>query len=969
MFKSCIQVPLITAILLVLPVLSFAADGQSQNGAAPPAHRVYTHLLEPREHPDDARRFVKPPTWETFGNQTQFAALRGFGVEKDMITGYADEIEKYTRTYDLGRVVWPSYPIVFAKNIGELADEIKKRDLFLFDIWGYVPGSGPGDYWMQYKVPVEALATLEAKLGDHWLGMDVGEQDGRYIGGYGNQAFPVSTNRFDQYLNFQRHFEHMGDDLGHKLSTLVSLNYGHYFLKEGTCTAIGAETAQALPNNQVYYAFIRGAGKQYGVPWFGNASVFNRWGYKNYDAEGPDHSAIKGSSLNLLKRLMYTHILYNSVFVGFESGWFAKGDLSPIGHIQQSAQKWVRENGQPGVMQTPVALLFDFNAGWTFPRHLYSQNTYRVWGNLPYGPGDYLADHVLDMVYPGYQDSSYFHNEAGFMSPTPYGDSADCLLSDAPEWVLARYPLVVVTSELSGGVELRGKLAAYVNAGGHLVITAGNLAKFPAGLCGVKADPNPERMESGAEILGELGTVKETLPFALHPLEFPPSARVLAECNEEPAAVSLESGKGKIVVLASAFGVSADSVADEPIASKADTPLPKPYPLLNHVRALLDSVLKEQALFSAGDGLSLVVCRKEAGAYTLGICNNTLEPKPFAIASHCGPIESATELPLDQSEKGAVGYLPEGLESAAIGVSGDGVIAGGDVRIFSVKVREESVEEIPHADPPPHPRGRILPLAGKRAIKEEILARPTFFEHYDSVSVDWRYLHDRAADALQRESQWLKRQGVRVYADLSSGINLYPDIRLVNNDPGRFAESMAVVDDVLAKMTALGAHDLLLSPNRVPENSFTVEQTRQSFQETLTDLCKRAEEGSITVYLRFSTKLHGSIEDYTGYVVNVAAPNLRLAASIALLAHQKRGPETLPEDTRKVVGLWLASAPAYDAAGQLWTCNAPVRTLPDATAVAGYTSLTPDAPVLFDVSYESADDESLDWMYLVTSRQ
>ncbi len=959
------SLPFMAVIFLALPIVSPAAGAQDQGGGTvTPVHRVYSHLLEPREHPDDARRFVKPPTWETFGNQTQFAALRGFGVEKDTITGYVEEIEKYTKTFDLGRVVWPSYPIVFAKNIGDLADEIKKRDLFLFDIWGYVPGSGPGDYWMQYKVPADALATLESKLGDHWLGMDVGEQDGRYIGGYADQAFPISANRFDQYLNFQRHFERMGDDLGHKLSTLVSLNFGHYFLKEGTYTTIGAETAQGLPNNQVYYAFIRGAGKQYGVPWFGNASVFNRWGYKSYDGEGPDHSATRGTSLNLLKRLMYTHILYNSVFVGFESGWFQKGELSPIGHIQQSAQKWVRENGSPGVMQTPVALLFDFNAGWTFPRHLYTQSTYRVWGSLPYGPGDYLADHVLDMIYPGYQDSSYFHNESGFMSPTPYGDIADCLLGDAPEWVLARYPLLVVTSELSSGLELRDKLAAYVTAGGTLVITAGNVAKFPAGLCGVKADPVPERMASGAEILGDFGSIRETVPFALHPLEFPSTARMLAQCAEEPAAISLADGKGRIVVLASAFGVSADSVANGPVESKADTPLPKPYPLLNHVRALLDSLLKEQALFSAGDGLSLVVCRKEAGSYTLGICNNGLEPRPYTIVSHCGTVDSVTELPLDQSEKSAVGYLPEGMENAPIGASGDGIIAGGDVRIFSVKLREEGVEEIPHVAPSAHPHGRILPLHGTRTIKEEILARPTFFEHYDSVLVDWRYVHDRTPEALQYESQWIKRQGLRVYVDLAPGINLYPDLRMANNDPERYAGSMAIVDGVLAKMGVLGAHDLLLSPNRVPENSFTVDQTRKSFQETLADLCKRAADRSVTIYLRFSTKLHGSLEEYTGYVTNVGAANLYLAPSIAMLTHQKRGPETVSAETQKVIGLWLASAPDYDAGHQPWTYNAPEKTLLNSTIVSQYASLTPDKPVLFDVAYESPDEEYLDWAFL-----
>jgi len=194
-----------------------------------------------------------------------------------------------------------------------LAEEIKRRDLYLFDIWGYVPGSGPGGYWQQFTPPAEALKMLETTLGERWLGTDIGEQDGRYIGGYANQMTPASGRRFEQYLNFQRFFERMGDDLGHRHATLVSLNFGHYLLKEGTFTLIGAETAQALPNNQVYYAFIRGAGKQYGVPWFGNASVYNRWGYKTYGSSGGSggdtHGPTKGTSLRLMKRLLYNHIL------------------------------------------------------------------------------------------------------------------------------------------------------------------------------------------------------------------------------------------------------------------------------------------------------------------------------------------------------------------------------------------------------------------------------------------------------------------------------------------------------------------------------------------------------------------------------------------------------------------------------------------------------------------------------------
>jgi hypothetical protein len=79
-------------------------------------------------------------------------------------------------------VIWPSYPILFASNPGELADEIRRRGLFLFDVWGYAPGSGPGGYWQQFKPPAGVFDLLQSRLGERWLGMDNGEQDGRYMG-------------------------------------------------------------------------------------------------------------------------------------------------------------------------------------------------------------------------------------------------------------------------------------------------------------------------------------------------------------------------------------------------------------------------------------------------------------------------------------------------------------------------------------------------------------------------------------------------------------------------------------------------------------------------------------------------------------------------------------------------------------------------------------------------------------------
>jgi hypothetical protein len=957
--SQLVQAALIAAgILQLCPVRPRAQEAASARlPETDPPRRVYRRLLDPREHPDYERRAVKPPTWDTFKNRPQFTCLRGFNVKDDQIVGYAEEIEKFTRAYELGDVIWPSYPILFAKNLGDLADEIKRRDLYLFDIWGYVPGSGPGGYWQQFKPPAEAFATLESRLGERWLGTDIGEQDGRYVGGYANQMTPASASRLEQYLNFQRHFERMGEDLGHKHATLVSLNFGHYFLKEGTYTLIGAETAQALPNNQVYYAFIRGAGKQYGVPWFGNASIYNRWGFKTYGSsgrsDGYEHGPTKGTSLSLMKRLLYSHILYNSVAVGFENGWFEGDKLSPIGRIQQSAQRWVKEHGQPGVMHTPVALLLDFHSGWTFPRHLYSDKVYRVWGNLPYGPGDYLTDAVLDLLYPGYQNSSYFHDESGFITPTPYGDIADCLLSDAPGWLLARYSVVVVAGELFARRETLEKLLKYAADGGHLVITAGNLVKLSPGTPPV--GPLDFKQERDTTVGGR--RIPEW-PLQLYSLTPAPDEKILARYGNEPAVLQRRRFKGTITVFASPFGVAAVS-SNQTINSAVDRPLPKPYPLLNHVRAVLDTILRQQTLFEVDSNLSLITCRKLPGEYTLGIANNSWRELPLKIVSHCGTIESVRELLLDQSEMDAVGYLPEGVTDPALGRSTENTIAGGDVRIFAVRVKEAGVVETPHVAPPPRPRGRVLPLRQARSIKEEILARPTFFEHFDGVMVDWRCLHEREKAALQSEAGWIRRQSLQVYVDLSSGVNLYPALRLIDNVGTDYAASMGVVADVLFKMEILGARDLILSLHRHPENNFSGEETQAAFEETLRTLASQAAGHKVTLHLRMAFgKPPWSLGETARLLDKVGAPNLRIAASTALLPDS--GPSA---DLTKILdaklGLWLVAASRADIAGKQWDAHALLDNSPIRSA-AQWLARSPETPLVLDGIYASQDEEYLD---------
>jgi hypothetical protein len=802
------------------------------------------------------------PTWKTFANQTQFTTLRGFTIENDLLVNWRETLDLYTEQFKLGRVVWPNFTTVYPRNFPELVEEMKRRGLYLFDIWGHVPGSGYEGFWSHRMPPKGMVRYLEKTLGDHFLGFDNGEQDGRYIGGYARQQCPCSGDRFRQYLNFQRHFERMCDDLGNHISALVSICFGHYFLKEGNHVLLGAETAQALPCSQIYYAFIRGACKQYGIHWFGNASVFNRWGFKVYDqegsAEGYPCGPNKGTSLNLLKRLLYTHYLYNSVAIGFESGWFdAKRQLSPIGNIQAAAARFVEQHGQPGVMHSPVALLLDHFAGWAVPRHLYTNSVYQVWGGMPYGPGDYLAHGVLSMLYPGYEDASYFRDERGFLTPTPYGDMADCLLSDAPPWVLAQYGLVIAAGALNGDIELRDKLEDFVSRGGQLVLTAENARNLWPGLSIGRTQEFP----AGSVIHWQDGSeTVEELPFGLCQLgEAPANMAVLATCDGLPAVAEMSLGAGKVTLLLSPYGLNTEPLVGGALENAPEKPLACPFALLKHVRRVLDKALSDERLFSVGPDLGTITCRKAPGQYLLGIYNNGLSAKPFEIVSYCGDAQEIAEIPLDQSEKGATGYWPEGMEANDPGVSDPKTIAGGDFRLFSVTVRETNVRVMERAKLPERPKNRFLALHGVTSLKEAILKWPTFFQHFDGVKLDWTYLRTRDRRQLATEKAWLKRQKLQIVVDFSPGLNFYPDLTLLDTLAFRHEESVSAIDDVFRKMKALGARDALFSLHRKPENQCDAKRADDRFLAGVRDLCRRAAASGIDLCLQHHPhKWHGT---------------------------------------------------------------------------------------------------------------
>lgn len=943
----------------------------------------YPFLLDPKEYPDYRRRRFKVPTWDTFEHTTQFTTLRQLHQST-----WKEDIIAYTEEFNLGKVLWPMMHVLYSPHIADVLQEIRNRKLYLFDLWSVVPGSPMEGVWSNITPPEGMVEHLRTVLGDRFLGIDNGEQDGRYVWATGEQQCPSSASRYRQYLMFQRHFQKLSDEMGNQMTALVSLCFGHYFLKEGNHMLLGAETAQALPCSQIYYAFIRGACKQYGVHWFGNASCFNRWGWKQY---GPVHTEgnkssgpEKGTSLGLLKRLLYTHYLYNSISVGFELGWLlpledagAKGkeapkyELTPIGKIQKSAVEFVAEHGQPGVMHTPVAVLVDFFAGWAPPRHLYTQNVYQVWGGLPYDLGDYLTHSVLSLLYPGYEDASYFHDERGFLTPTPFGDIADCILTDVPLTVLKQYAVVIISGKLNMTVELKEKLLNYVLQGGRLFITGTNAQGLVPDL---RILDKPIRFQAGSGVVwddGENQEIEEEWEFDLLNVSIPVDANVLMRCNDIAALVEIPRGEGTITISLTEYGLNAESLLPEgPIDNLPDAPLVQPYKLLRHVKLMLQKLLMEQRLFHVGEDLGFITCRKTYGSFTVGIYNNGLSSRPFSIESYCGQISSIKELSLDQSEKTSVGHWPEGLSENDGGSSDDSNICGGDIRLFAVKVDEQDIQCSTKVQFGSHPHNLVVALSGGSRmdgprIQEAILSSPTFFQHYSGVLIPASYLNSSNREQLEGENGWLSRQSVQIIVDFSSVLNHYPGLTLLNAFPPHFDASSRAFDDVFSKMLLIGANDALITLHRKPESHWDSERAENEFIKRVGDLCGRAGKHGITIHLQaHPMRWVKTTDQAAAFIRKIGISNLKLAINTG---HLNQVGETLAgaiSTAGDILGSVLVCAANRDRFGQWYDAHLPAHSRD--VDLHGLGDISGRRDVLFVLygDYPSIDDAYADLVLL-----
>jgi len=209
---------------------------------------------------------------------------------------------------------------------------------------------------------------------------------------------------------------------------------------------------------------------------------------------------------------------------------------------------------------------------------------------------------------------------------------------------------------------------------------------------------------------------------------------------------------------------------------------------------------------------------------------------------------------------------------------------------------------------------------------------------------------------------WIKSQGLKVIVDLSSGINLFPDLRLVKNDSTEYFKSMDVIRLLIEKMTLLGAGDLIMTTHRTIENNFTDEEFSGSLMNTLRSICKMAAGKGINVHLRIVPgKFSSGIEQARNLQSSVDEPNFFVAPSLGMLAGD---PDNLKLNIQILKDLKYSilfiGAPEKDINGKLWNLNLPLFKYKHNEDVRSVLQLAKDKTLVLDGLYNDKDEEYLE---------
>ena len=920
--------------------------------------KIYANFVEPEKYPKFNKRQISVVTHRDLNNKIQFTSARFFHVnkEKNEFINIEKTINQYTKDNIIGNCFWPNWKTLQIDNIKELIDALAKKNLWLFGFWGFVPGEKSdkdSNPWGEFSVSNELNNYLLNKFNGHFFGYELGEQDGRYIGSYAprESTFLNARSRENQYISFYKFMRKMEDNFHNHVSILASLPYHHYFARDNSTSFLGCASAQALPNTQMWYSFIRGASKQYGLLCFGNVSVWNRWGYKTYSSTkdlpqtktevGPE----AGTSLSLMKRLLFSHYMYNCDMLGIEQGWFYFDDTekyiynssdvnteqlmqrSPIGELQQSINTFIKKNGKPGVMYTPFALIMDSFSGWVPPRTLFSKNIYQVWGCLPYNSGDFQTHSFFSLLFPGYENSGFFKNESGFLTSTPLGEMTDVLLSDAPIEIIKRYKTIFIVNNTTLNFELFSKIKEYVLLGGQIIVFGSlvhnniTLSKFDndyLSFFGIKSTNNLCETAENIDISfnKKIYSIKK-LDLYFDEISANPIATAL---NGKIIASQNNIGNGSVILINAEDGLEKHNFSGV-LSNSLNNYIPSPCDFSQFVKDIFkEIILSKRIVFPTNEYLQYIVDVKSKNKLTLLINNNSYIKQRFNIDSNIR-LSNIFEIETycDLSEH--IGYYPQNCNinnSVSLG-EGNYEIKSGESKIFDISLEENL--ELEKELYPKKDRVRCYVRLPKNYSSplDFVLKNPSFYQNFSGLLIDATWIENHDIEFIKKEASALKTFDISIFVDFESLFNHFPDLSFYNSFIERREESYRRLESILEKILEFNCIGIIVSAIHNPEGNSDTEMLKENIIEIISYLHEKTKNNYIRIIVK-NTPVVFDCEELFSIVGFLDYVDLSYNISVGISSN-------LPFKSiidKFNIPFLIASSPCSDEFGQYYNSQSPI---------------------------------------------
>ena len=413
-----------------------------------------------------------------------------------------------------------------------------------------------------YKSPViseEAYQRIKRVTGDLWQGFWSTEWTDCF--NFSPEAKTVPKTRKEAYERARAWFKQKAamcyDDM---LPMATTWPWDHYAGEWTGVTGFQDEPGIS-PQTQLRILFARGAARQYGKYWHTyiapGAHDAHSWTVNLYMVRNRPHDTLRnpegGSSIAWVKRMIYLTYMWGTTSLRNESPAYqtdmtADGAvaLSPMGKVAAEFFEFAATHKNRGACYTPVGIMLDLMHGWgghpIYPDH-YPPMT---WMRLQPEPSDYMKDALFQIIYPGQYDEI---NEWNILSPTPYGDLFDVMLSSASLEHIEAYPVLMLVGDVAADMseQLVSRLEAYVRHGGTLVINAAQVANpFPRDILGVRLTDKTRRADRAkCELDGHL---MQGRPFSFREVELAGAQRIISTADNAPLVTRHQVGKGAVIL-------------------------------------------------------------------------------------------------------------------------------------------------------------------------------------------------------------------------------------------------------------------------------------------------------------------------------------------------------------------------------------------------------------------------------------